>query len=100
VNVLAFYPRVSVLEDVWYGTDPGRLPPYLASFDYLVVRHEVTRGGFEEFGPLRQPITAEAYAKFAASPDLALVYQNGEVEAYRVMLRPGPVTSGAGTAGT
>lgn len=99
VNMLAFYPRVSVLEDVWYGTDPGRLPPYLASFDYLVVRHEVTRGGFEEFGPLRQPISPEAYAKFAASPDMDLVYQNGEVDVYRVMLRSAPTVSGGGTPG-
>jgi hypothetical protein len=108
VNMLAFYPRVSVLEDVWYGHDPERLVPYLASFDYLVIRHEVTRLGFEEFGPLRQPIDQDAYGKFAASRDLGLVYQNGEVDVYRVMLRaepagpgPGPVagslTSGGGT---
>ncbi|HUR60815.1 MAG TPA: hypothetical protein VM286_00420 [Candidatus Thermoplasmatota archaeon] len=97
VNMLAFYPRVSVLEDVWYGHDAERLVPYLASFDYLVVRHEVTRGGFEEFGPLRQPIDAQAYAKFAASRDLALVYQNGEVDVYRVMLRDGPTTGDGGS---
>ncbi|HUR63035.1 MAG TPA: hypothetical protein VM241_00990 [Candidatus Thermoplasmatota archaeon] len=97
VNVLAFYPRESVLEDVWYGSDPAALRPYLASFDYLVVRKEVARSGFEEFGPLRQPIGAQAYAKFAASPDLALVYQNGEAEVFRVQLRAdAPLRPGGG----
>lgn len=94
MNVLAFYPRVAVLDDIWYGEDPERLVPYLASFDYLVLRKEVMRGGFEEFGPLRQPIGPQAYAKFAASPDLDLVFDNGEVQVFRVALRVG-VTPGA-----
>lgn len=96
VNTLAFYPQTQVLEEFWYGTEPKRIVPYAASFDSLVVRKEMARTGFEEFGPLRQPIGDAAYGKFAASRDLDLVFDNGEVQVYRVAIEPVVLSGGGG----
>ena len=83
-DALAFHPRTALLEDFWYAEDDARLLPYLASLEWLVLRDDVTTQGFEEFGPLREPISAAAYRKFGTSPDLHRVFDNGEVEVYRV----------------
>lgn len=87
-DVIAFHPRVALLEDFWYSEDPETILPYLASFDYFVLRDEAKGAGFEEFGPLREPVSEAAYAKFAASRDLHLVFDNGEVQVFRVGLAP------------
>lgn len=87
-DALAFHPRTRLLEDFWYGEDPEKLVPYLASVQWFVLRDDVKETGFEEFGPLREPISEEAYAKFSASPDLHLVYDAGGVRVYRVELAP------------
>lgn len=85
-DALAFHPRTRLLEDFWYGEDPQKLVPYLASVEWFVLRDDVKESGFEEFGPLREPISEAAYAKFDASPDLHRVYDAGGVRLYRVEL--------------
>lgn len=85
-DVVAFPPRPSVLERLWYGTDPEDMVAYLASVDWLVLRDDVVTSGFEEFGPLREPISREAYDKFDRSRDLQRVFDNGEVVVFRVAL--------------
>lgn len=87
-DAIAFHPRVALLEDFWYSEDPETIVPYLASFDYFVLRDEARHAGFEEFGPLREPVSEEAYAKFARSRDMHLLFDNGEVQVFRVGLAP------------
>ena len=87
-QAIAFHPREALLEEFWYGTDPERMVRYLASVEWVVLRDDVRTRGFEEYGPLREPITEEAYAKFGASPDLHLVYDNGAIEVFQVELDP------------
>lgn len=87
-DTIAFRPSEGLLEDFWYSSDPASTVPYLASFDTFVLRHETQVSGFMEFGPLREPISAEAYAKFGNSDDLHLVFDNGEVQIFHVVLRP------------
>lgn len=87
-DALAFHPRTRLLEDFWYGDDPEKMVPYLASVEWFVLRDDVKESGFEEFGPLREPISEAAYEKFDASADLHLVYDAGGVKVYRVELAP------------
>ncbi|HLE98109.1 MAG TPA: hypothetical protein VI997_12125 [Candidatus Thermoplasmatota archaeon] len=87
-GALAFPPNEDVLEVLWYGEDPERMIPWLASVDYVVLRDDARTRGFEEFGPLREPVSAAAYTKFARSEDLDLVYDGGGVQVFRVDLRP------------
>src|SRR5581483_8140212 len=88
VNVVAFPPSETLLERFWYSHDVASLAPYLPSFDEFVLRHAVATQGFEEFGPARLPIGQEAYAKFGASRDLHLVYDDGDVQVFRVAMQP------------
>ena len=87
-DAIAFHPRVALLEDFWYSENAETVVPYLTSFDYFVLRDEAMTAGFEEFGPLREPVSEAAYAKFAASRDLHLVFDNGDVQVFRVGLAP------------
>ncbi|HUR68507.1 MAG TPA: hypothetical protein VM370_04615 [Candidatus Thermoplasmatota archaeon] len=92
VDTLAFHPRQGVLEVLWYGNETEPLVPYLASVDWFVLRDDARTRGFEEFGPLREPIGDEAYAKFARSPDLHRVFDDGEVEIFQVGLAPARIS--------
>ncbi|MEA3191186.1 MAG: hypothetical protein QOD77_1768 [Thermoplasmata archaeon] len=86
-DAIAFRPSESLLRDFWYSTDPTTTLPYLAGFEVFVLRHDVEASGFMEFGPLREPVGAEAYGKFARSDDLHLVFDNGQAQVFHVVLR-------------
>jgi hypothetical protein len=90
-QTLAFHPREALLEEFWYGTEPDKMVRYLASVEWVVMRDDVRERGFEEFGPMREPISEAAYAKFGASRDLHRVFDNGAVQVYQVELAPGRV---------
>lgn len=87
-EAIAFHPRESLLEEFWYSHDPNTTVVYLASVEWFVLRDDARTHGFEEFGPLRQPLDDAAYQKFGKSPDLRRVFDNGEVEIFQVQLSP------------
>jgi hypothetical protein len=87
-DAVAFQPSTTILDDFWYAQEAERAVPYLAGLDALVLRDNVVHEGFEEFGPLRQPIGEAAYAKFAASRDLDLVFDSGAVRVFTVDVDP------------
>ena len=95
LNVTASQPTRPLLESFWYSDNPSNVAPYLSTSDYLVLRDDFRAAGFEEFGPARLPISEAAYGKFHRSRDLHLMFDNGEVQVFRVDLqlsrvRPSP----------
>lgn len=87
-NVTTSEPTTPLLQGFWYSDNPRNVAPYLSASDYLLLRDDARTHGFEEFGPVRSPISESAYAKFLRVPDLHLVYDNGEVQLFRVQVTP------------